>query len=258
MQKRKKGDRALLPPVNVYIAAVAVPYVLCVALGLLLSRLRPRVRHAILALVWADMMLAEVGKLLMLGAQNIDPPFVPLHFSTTFHLSVGLALLGDGRLKHAGQVLLFVGGVIMSAMIFADPVAVMGDVTQVFASHVNAHGYFYHMSVVIQLFAMLFAGEYRAGRYDGHIFALFLLFWACLAIPGAFALGVNYMGILQPYIPFFVPLLERYGYPLYLTVYFSATCLAVWAALQLWRLLQEAIYRRKRARALPPLLRARA
>lgn len=244
-------------PANIYISAVAVPYLLCAALGGLLSRLGPRVRHAVLALVWADMMLAEIGKLLILDAQNTDPPFVPLHFSTTFHLSVGLAVLGDGWLKHAGQVLLFVGGVIMSVMILVNPVAVLGDVTLIFTSHVNAHGYFFHMSVAVQFYAMLFSGEYRAGRLDGHIFALFLLFWACLAVPGAFALGVNYMGILQPYIGFFMPLLERFGYPLYLTSYYALTCLAVWAALQLWRLLQTAYYRRKRAGAFPPLLRAR-
>lgn len=246
-----------MPPANIYIAAVAAPYLLFAALGWLLSRLRPRVRRAILALVWADMMIAEIGKLLILDAQNVDPPFVPLHFSTTFHLSVGLAVLGDGWLKHAGQVLLFVGGIIMSAMIFVNPVAVLGDVTLVFTSHVNAHGYFFHMSVATQFYSMLFSGEYRAGALDGHIFAVFLLFWACLAVPGAFALGVNYMGILQPYIGFFVPLLERFGYPLYLTVYYAAVCLAVWLALQLWRLVQGAYYKKKRERALPPLLRAR-
>lgn len=241
-----------MPPVHLYFAAVAVPYLICIAAGLLLGHCAPAVRRLVLGCLWALMLCSECMKIAALRQAGTQPPFVPLHFSSTFHLSAGLALCARGKARHAGQVLLFTGGAIMTAMIAVSPVSVLGDLSLIFMSHAHAHGYFFHMSVAVQFFALLFSGEYEAEPLDGHIFAAFLLFWACLAVPGAFLLGVNYMGILQPYIPFFAPLLRACGYPLYLTIYYAAAVLPVWAFLRLFLLLQRRL-RRKKPKNLSPV-----
>mgnify|MGYP001851179281 FL=1 len=235
-----------MPDFSVYIAAIAAPYLFCVLAGMLLGRCDAALRRLILACLWAAMLGSEGVKLAVLWSGNVQPPYVPLHFSSTFHLSVGLAVCARGRAKHAGQALLFAGGLIMTAMIAVCPVSVLGDPLQMFSSHVHAHGYFFHMQVALQFFALVFSGEYTIRPLDGHIFAVFLAAWACPAVPGSFLLGVNYMGILRPYIPFFRPLPDACGYPLYLTVYYACAVLAVWAGLYALSFLQRRVRSKRR------------
>ena len=142
-----------MPDFSVYIAAIAAPYLFCALAGMLLGRCDAALRRLILACLWAAMLGSEGVKLAVLWSGNVQPPYVPLHFSSTFHLSVGLAVCARGRAKHAGQVLLFAGGLIMTAMIAVCPVSVLGDPLQMFSSHVHAHGYFFHMQVALQFFA---------------------------------------------------------------------------------------------------------
>ena len=54
------------------------------------------------------------------------------------------------------------------------------------------------------------------------------------------------MGILRPYIPFFRPLPDACGYPLYLTVYYACAVLAVWAGLYALSLLQRKVRSKRR------------
>lgn len=159
-----------MPDFSVYIAAIAAPYLFCALAGMLLGRCDAALRRLILACLWAAMLGSEGVKLAVLWSGNVQPPYVPLHFSSTFHLSAGLAVCARGRAKHAGQVLLFAGGLIMTAMIAVSPVSVLGDPLQMFSSHVHAHGYFFHMQVALQFFALVFSGEYTIRPLDGHRF----------------------------------------------------------------------------------------
>ena len=217
---------------EVYLGSVLIPYLILAAAALILvTRCDRGVRVAVTRCLFFAMLASEIVKQVVAVQTHVWITMVPLHFSSTFYLSVGLSVFAKKFFRHAGQVLLFVGGVLMTGMIFVNPIAVLGDPTLVLTSHIRAHGYFYHMAVAFQLFVLLFSREYSIRYYDAHIFALFVAFWGAIAIPGAFYFKMNFMGILVSYIPFLEKLRLAAGYPLYLTVYYALLVLAVCAFL---------------------------
>lgn len=146
--------------------------------------------------------------------------YLPLHFSSTFYVSVALSIFAPPKVKRWANAVLFIGGTIMLTMILFAPNAVLGDLTKIFSSPITFHGYFYHIIVIFQYFLIIAKREYHARNYDFLIFCTFVLTWAIIAVPFAFKFNANYMGIIKPFIPFFQRLLQYYGYPVYLLTYF--------------------------------------
>lgn len=158
-------------------------------------------------------------------ATGYDLWYLPLHFSSTFYITVGVSVFAHGKAEHAAQTILFVGGIIMCAMILVRPAAILGNLSGVFTSHIHAHGYFYHMLVVLQFGIMLARGNYRPKRHDPLFFAGGVALWGAVAIPCAFVFNANYMGILHAYIPFLEQFRIKFGYAPYLIVYYLGAVL---------------------------------
>lgn len=214
-----------------FLGAVLLPYLAIAAAALLLGKYGGRARGLVVRWVFALMLFAGIAKQIVAVRTDVWHTMVPLHFSSTFYLTVGCSVFAKNFLRRAGQSLLFVSGVLMTVVLFADPVAVLGEPALVFTSHIRAHGYFFHMAAAFQMFVLLFSGELSLGRYDAHIFALFVAAWCALAIPGAFYFRINFMGILVSYIPLLERLRLAAGTPLYLTVCYSLLVLSVYAFL---------------------------
>ncbi|MFQ7036229.1 MAG: hypothetical protein ACLRTQ_11460, partial [Candidatus Borkfalkia sp.] len=140
-------------------------------------------------------------------------------------ITVGVSVFAHGKAEHAAQAILFVGGIIMCAMILVRPAAILGNLSGVFTSHIHAHGYFYHMLVVLQFGIMLARGNYRPKRHDPLFFAGGVALWGAVAIPCAFVFNANYMGILHAYIPFLEQFRIKFGYAPYLIVYYLGAVL---------------------------------
>lgn len=223
---------------EVYLGSVLIPYLILAAAALSLVRYCGRETRVLLTrCLFAVMLASGIAKQVVAVQTGVWITMVPLHFSSTFYLSVGLTVFAKNFFRHAGQVLLFVGGVLMTGMIFVNPVAVLGDPTLIFTSHIRAHGYFFHMAVAFQFFVLLFSQEFSIRYYDPHLFAVFVALWGCIAIPGAFYFKMNFMGILVSYIPFLEKLRLAAGYPLYLTVYYTLVVFAVYAFLFVCKML---------------------
>ena len=208
-----------------YVWMVACPLLGIAIISFLSRKLSARTAFIVTAILFIAMMASGIAKQIVAITTGYDLWYLPLHFSSTFYITVGVSVFAQGKAEHAAQTVLLVGGIIMCAMILVKPSAVLGNLSNVFASHINAHGYFFHMIVVLQFGIMVARGDYRPKRSDPLFFAGGVALWCAVAIPCAFVLKANYMGILHSYIPFLEQFRIRFGYAPYLIVYYLGAVL---------------------------------
>lgn len=231
-----------------FFSAVLLPYLAIAAAALLLNKYADRRACELVArCVFALMLSAGLIKQMIAVRAGIWQTMAPLHFSSTFYVTVGFSVFAKKFFRHAGQILLFLSGVLMTGMIFVNPVAVLGEPSLMFTSHIRAHGYFFHMAAAFQMLMLLFSGELSFRYYDAHIFALFVAVWGSIAIPGAFYFRMNFMGILVSYLPLLERLRLAAGYPLYLTVYYFLLVFAVYLFLFVCKKLARTSFFRAKA-----------
>ena len=208
-----------------YVWMVVCPLIGIAIISFLSRKLSARTAFIVTALLFIAMAASGIAKQIIAIATGYDLWYLPLHFSSTFYIPVGVSVFAHGKAEHAAQAILFVGGIIMCAMILVRPAAILGNLSGVFTSHIHAHGYFYHMLVVLQFGIMLARGNYRPKRHDPLFFAGGVALWGAVAIPCAFVFNANYMGILHAYIPFLEQFRIKFGYAPYLIVYYLGAVL---------------------------------
>ncbi len=200
--------------------AVYLPLIIIIIAAVNITFLTERNARIVKIILFALMVSSGIAKQIYALFTEYDLWYLPLHFSSTFYISIGFSVFGKNKVAHLGSTILLIGGFIMFFMILINPVAVLGNLSSIFISPVSFHGYFYHMIVIFQFFIMLFRKEYIPKKYDSFLFMLFTLLWSAIAIPAAFILHANYMGILKSYIPFLEFLRINFGYPIYFLTYF--------------------------------------
>lgn len=203
-----------------YIWMVILPFIGIAILSILSRKLSNKSAFIVTAALFCIMLASGIAKQVIAICEGYNLWYLPLHFSSTFYLTVAISVFARGKVKHAAESVLFAGGIIMIAMILISPDAILGKLGEVFTSHIHAHGYFYHMLVVLEFGIMLARGEYFPKPTDPLIFATFVALWTVVAIPCAFRLNANYMGILNAYIPFLEKFRLRFGYAPYLIIYY--------------------------------------
>lgn len=211
------------------LSAVYLPLTIIILTAIAIRRLTERNARILKITLFALMVLSGIIKQLYALLTEYDVWYLPLHFSSTFYLSIGFSVFGKNKIARLGSTILFIGGFIMFFMILINPIAVLGNLSSIFASPISFHGYFYHMLVIFQFFIMLFRNDYTPKKHDAVLFTSFTLLWGTIAIPAAFNLHANYMGILKSYIPFLEFLRVTFGYPIYFFTYFL--CVFILASL---------------------------
>ena len=162
-----------------YVWMVVCPLIGIAIISFLSRKLSARTAFIVTALLFIAMAASGIAKQIVAIATGYDLWYLPLHFSSTFYITVGVSVFAHGKAEHAAQTILFVGGIIMCAMILVRPAAILGNLSGVFTSHIHAHGYFYHMLVVLQFGIMLARGNYRPKRHDPLFFAGGVALWGC-------------------------------------------------------------------------------
>ena len=235
---------------KIYLLTVALPLLMIAAIALLTTKLSRHTVFTIKACLFVIMLLSGIAKQIVAICTGYSLWYLPLHFSSTFYISVGVSVFARGKAKHVAQTALFTGGLFMFAMILVRPAAILGNLHEIFTSHIHMHGYFSHMFIMQQLAILLARNEYVAERKDPLIFTGIVAVWGLAAIPCAFALQANYMGILHAYIPFMETLRLKAGYGVYLIVYFLSVAAIATGVILLFRLWQQKLFKRQSSGAL--------
>lgn len=183
-------------------------------------RLPPRIRHRTGQVLWIILLLSEVLKQWE-GYRTGDysPLYYPVHYSSTFYLSLGLYCFGGKEARHYGACTLYVGGALLLLTLCYNPTGVVGDTALLLQSHFALHSYVYHMGILLFFAVMLANFSYRVRPFDVLRYASFLLGWGCVALPIARITDVNYAGLLQSWIPILESLRAVVGDGWYLLAY---------------------------------------
>ncbi|MCD8372814.1 MAG: hypothetical protein LUD27_05900 [Clostridia bacterium] len=209
-----------------------------------------KVVKGIMLAVYAAMLAGETVKQIVAftAEGGYDLWMAPMHFSSTFYITVGFVLLGGKRLKHIGQSVLLVSGLMLFAMIAFSPYSIFGaEPEDIFKSADSIYGYFFHMAVILQLAVMIAGGEYKPKLYDPAIFAAFALVYGCIAVPFSIKTQLNFANILQfSALPFMDSIRENYGHAVYLIVYYLGVCAIGAAIIYVYYLLYRLFEKRKR------------
>ncbi|MCD7729194.1 MAG: YwaF family protein [Clostridia bacterium] len=206
-----------------YFYVVIMPYFLIAMLAVASRYLSERVLYAVMLVIYAAMLAFEVGK--QTDAIMAEGGYImskaPLHFSSTFYITIGLCLFGGKRVRHVGQSVLFVSGLILAFLMLATPKSIFGvSPSGVFNSAETIHGYFFHMAVLLNFAVLLARGVYNPKLTDPVIFAAFAFVYAAIAAPVAIKTNTNFCGLVTSYIPILESYRQANGQAAYLIVYF--------------------------------------
>ena len=122
-----------------YVWMVVCPLIGIAIISFLSRKLSARTAFIVTALLFIAMAASGIAKQIIAIATGYDLWYLPLHFSSTFYITVGVSVFAHGKAEHAAQTILFVGGIIMCAMILVRPAAILGNLSGVFTSHIHAH-----------------------------------------------------------------------------------------------------------------------
>lgn len=121
-----------------YVWMVVCPLIGIAIISFLSRKLSARTAFIVTALLFIAMAASGIAKQIIAIATGYDLWYLPLHFSSTFYITVGVSVFAHGKAEHAAQTILFVGGIIMCAMILVRPAAILGNLSGVFTSHIHA------------------------------------------------------------------------------------------------------------------------
>ncbi|MCD8040506.1 MAG: hypothetical protein LUF82_03215 [Clostridia bacterium] len=210
-----------------YFFAIIFVYILIAVLAGCSRYVPQKVVRIVTIAIYAAMLVAEVVKQIVAATAEggYDLWKAPLHFSSTFYITIGLSLLGGKRLKRIGQPVLFVSGLMLTVMILVTPKSIFGvEPSEIFTVADSTHGYFFHMAVLLELAVILARGEYVPKLYDPAVFAVFVAIYGVIAAPVAISSGLNFAGITVSYIPLLESFRQSFGQIPYLIVYYLCIC----------------------------------
>ena len=211
-----------------YFLYIILAYIIIAVLAVI-SRFVPRLPLRIICIaVYMALLLFEGFKQIDGFTENgYKLTRLPVYFSSTFYVTIGLCLFGGNRLKRIGQVALFAGGIILFVVLTIAPKSVLGvDFSRIFKVKVNTYGYFFHMTVILFMAVMVARGEYKPKLTDPIIFVLFLALYMAVAVPVAIVTGINFCGITRSYISVLETLRQNRGQAAYIAVYYLCGCAA--------------------------------
>lgn len=188
------------------------------------------------------LILLELCKQLSaLVTNTYHPSLLPLHYSSTFYISIAFYLFGKHRLSHLGACTLYVGGCFLCLTLLWNPYAVLGDPANILRSFLSFHSLFYHFGVLYYAASMLYSGAYQPSRHDSLRILAFILSWACIALPVARLTGNNYAGLLRSYLPPLERFQQIYGDRAYLLLYLILALALATALIQALRQIRTRI-----------------
>lgn len=211
-----KSELVVLP------ITLVVMIVITIFLSWLLRDKSERVRNIPQTVIAAIILILEVIKQSLSISSGYSLWNIPLHFCSFFLVWYPLAQFTRGKAQLAFKSIAFVWGFLLFALFYFNPGSIIGGACDnVFESFGTAHTFIFHHLAILYFMLSVGLKTYRP-QYKHIWYALACLVgYACIAIPCAYLLDVNFCNILYNNIPILENLRVHTNQVLYDFVLFS-------------------------------------
>lgn len=208
-----EAEKTVLPWSFVVIAILSI--VICI----LTNEKKEETKRIPLMIISVIMLGLEIAKQIINIVHGYDLWTIPLHFCSLFLYIFPLASFFKGKIGNFGRTLAFVCGMLFFALFYFNPGTIIGNAcANVFESFSSFHTFTYHHLILLFLFILLGSRLYHPTKFDFLYVFIGISLYACIAVPLAHILNVNFCSLLKNVIPFMEELRLNVGQVVYTIV----------------------------------------